>query len=115
MGFHVLLRHEPLFGKPWDAFLKTLIMMSGEFDYQTIFFESGKGPFPTVTYALFVVFFLLISIVTLNLLVGLSVDDIKASLDEAENKNLTMKVIKLPVYVLKLDIFFFTAKVCVGN
>ena len=70
-------------------------MMSGEFDYSTIFFDSGKVPFPSVTYTLFLVFFFLISIVTLNLLVGLTVDDIKASLDEAENKNLTMKVIKI--------------------
>ena len=95
MGFHVLLLHEQVFAKPWDAALKTLVMMSGEFDYSTIFFDSGKVPFPSVTYTLFLVFFFLISIVTLNLLVGLTVDDIKASLDEAENKNLTMKVIKI--------------------
>ena len=92
IGFHMLLRHEQLFAEPWDAALKTLIMMSGEYDYTTIFFETGKVPFPSVTYTMFVVFFLLISIMTLNLLVGLTVDDIKASLDEAENKNLTMKV-----------------------
>ena len=93
MGFHVLLLYENVFEEPWDAFLKTLVMMSGELEYPDIFFsDQGKVPFPTVTYTIFVVFFLLVSIVTLNLLVGLTVDDIKASLDEAEIKNLTMKV-----------------------
>ena len=100
IGFHMLLRHEQLFAEPWDAALKTLIMMSGEYDYTTIFFETGKVPFPSVTYTMFVVFFLLISIMTLNLLVGLTVDDIKASLDEAENKNLTMKVTTTIQYIV---------------
>lgn len=67
--------------------------MSGEFDYSSIFFsDDGKVPFPTVTYSLFVVFFFLMSIVSLNLLVGLTVDDIKTFLDEAEFKNMKMKV-----------------------
>ena len=67
-------------------------MMSGEFEYGSIFFEQGKVPFPTVTYFMFVVFFLLLSIITLNLLVGLTVDDIQTFLDEADLKNLKLKV-----------------------
>ena len=90
----MLLKHELVFGTIQDALLKTLIMMSGELEYPDIFFNNGKVPFPGVTYTIFVIFFLLISIVTLNLLVGLTVDDIKASLDQAEIRNLTLKVSK---------------------
>ena len=72
-----------------------MIMMSGEFEYGSIFFENGKVPFPTVTYFMFVVFFLLLSTITLNLLVGLTVDDIQSFLDEADLKNLTLKVFLL--------------------
>ena len=73
--------------------LKTLVMMSGEMEYTDIFHgEEGGVPYPQITYMLFVVFFFLLSIVTLNLLVGLTVDDIKEFLDEAEFKNLKLKV-----------------------
>ena len=94
LGFHVLLKHETEFATTQDALLKTLVMMSGELEYPKIFFDYGKVPFPGLTYTIFVIFFLLISIVTLNLLVGLTVDDIKASLDQAEIRNLTLKVSK---------------------
>ena len=94
LGFHVLLSDKPEFEHPWDSMLKTLVMMSGEFEYSGIFFsDAGKVPYPTVTYFLFVIFFFLLSIITLNLLVGLTVDDIKEFLDEAEFQNLKLKVI----------------------
>ena len=93
LGFHILLSHKSEFEDPWDSLMKTLVMMSGEYEYSDIFFgDEGKVPFPTITYFLFVVFFFLMSIVTLNLLVGLTVDDIKEFLDEAEFKNLKLKV-----------------------
>ena len=104
LGFHVLLKHEKVFGTTQDALLKTLVMMSGELEYPTIFFDYGKVPFPGVTYTIFVIFFLLISIVTLNLLVGLTVDDIKASLDQAEIRNLTLKVTKCNLQNFQLKI-----------
>merc|ERR1711892_588954 len=77
-------------------------MMSGEFDYGSIFLENGKVPFPTVTYFMSVVFFLLLSIVTLNLLVGLTVDDIQTFLDEADLKNLKLKL----KFVLGIEKFY---------
>ena len=89
-----MLSYKQEFEYPWDAALKTLVMMSGEFDYGDIFFaDDGPVPYPTVTYSMFVVFFFILSIVTLNLLVGLTVDDIKEFLDNAETKNLRLRVI----------------------
>ena len=93
LGFHLLLSYKQEFEYPWDAALKTLVMMSGEFDYGDIFFaDDGKVPFEAVTYSMFVVFFFLLSIVTLNLLVGLTVDNIKEFLDNAEIQNLKLRV-----------------------
>ena len=83
---------QAVFKKPWDALLKSLIMMSGEYDYGAIFFDNGKVPFPFVTYFMFVLFFLLLSVLALNLLVGLTVDDIQTFLDAADLKNLSLKV-----------------------
>jgi len=42
----------------------------------------------------FVVFFVLLSIITLNLLIGLTVDDIKTFLDDADLEKIKMKVKK---------------------
>ena len=112
----MLLKHETEFGTTQDALLKTLVMMSGELEYPKIFFDYGKVPFPGVTYTIFVIFFLLISIVTLNLLVGLTVDDIKASLDQAEIRNLTLKVIIYKTLSRDLSRFFnFTVSISTNN
>ena len=43
---------------------------------------------------MFVVFFVLLSIITLNLLIGLTVDDIKTFLDDADLEKIKMKVEK---------------------
>ena len=86
--------------------LKTMIMMSGELDYADIFFQGlppqGFGtdwdpghrtvPFPALTYIMFIVFFLLLSLVALNVLVGLTVDDIRKFLENADLNKLTMKI-----------------------
>ena len=34
LGFHILLGYQAPFDQPQDSILKTLIMMSGEFEYQ---------------------------------------------------------------------------------
>ena len=91
---------QAVFEKPWDALLKSLIMMSGEYDYGAIFFDNGKVPFPFVTYSMFVLFFLLLSILALNLLVGLTVDDIQTFLDAADLKNLSLKVLYICIRFL---------------
>ena len=99
LGFHALLAHEVPFATVQDSMLKVAIMMSGEIDYADIFLSEGPVPFKGATYLLFVVFFLLVCIITLNLLVGLTVDDIQSFLDEADLKNLKLKL----AFVLGLE------------
>ena len=106
LGFHTLLSHRENFMYPKDALLKTMIMMSGEIEYGDIFFKekppTGWGqkwdlghetvPFPFLTYSLFVVFFVMLSIVALNVLVGLTVDDIRNFLEDADLRKLSMRL-----------------------
>ena len=68
-------------------------MMSGEFDYADIFFP--HAPFPGVTYIIFIMFFLFISIIMINLLVGLTVDDVTILLITAGLKKRSMRVSQL--------------------
>ena len=94
-GFHVLLKGT---GGPFenfqDAFLKTMIMMSGEFDYGDIFFpeDASSAPFPDLTYAFFIIFFILLALLLLNLLVGLSVADVAMFVEVAELKQMSNRL-----------------------
>ncbi len=73
------------------AFLKSAVMMIGEFEFDTIFYETPL-PFPVSTIFLFVIFLVIMAIIIMNLLVGLAVDDIKAVQDQAVLKRLAMQV-----------------------
>ena len=104
LGFFVLLSNKDNFTTPQDAMFKTMIMMAGEFDFGDIFFQDippeGWGdqwdrgpqpiPFPGLTYTMFVIFFLLLSTVALNVLVGLTVDGIPNFLQHADLQTLTL-------------------------
>ena len=76
-------------------------MMIGEFEFENIFFgPEGKDPsdvlaFPTVTIILFLGFVVIMSIIIVNLLVGLAVDDIKEVRDQAELKKAALQVLFL--------------------
>ena len=105
-GFHILLSNQRKFEGSHDSMLKTMIMMAGEIEYGEIFFKelppkdfsngwdqgSRTVPFPTVTYAMFVIFFFMVSIVALNVLVGLTVDDIRNFLENADLWKLSMRL-----------------------
>ena len=81
-------------------------MMIGEFEFDSIFYGMGgvdpsdpadvvhkaKLYYSAVSYALFVVFLVLMAILVTNLLVGLAVDDIKAVQEQAILKRLAMQV-----------------------
>ncbi len=67
--------------------------MIGEFEFEGIFYaEEIPAPFPGMTYAFFVGFLIIMSVIIVNLLVGLAVDDIKAVQEQAELKRLVMQV-----------------------
>ena len=86
------------------AIIKTAVMMTGEFEYEGIFFKDGeggkrgKGPsvvlaFPEITIMFFIAFLIVMSIIIVNLLVGLAVDDIKEVREAAALKKAALQVI----------------------
>ena len=105
-GFHILLSNQRKFEGSHDSMLKTMIMMAGEIEYGEIFFKElppkdfsgglSQGlrtvSFPAVTYAMFVIFFFMVAIVALNVLVGLTVDDIRNFLENADLWKLSMRL-----------------------
>lgn len=61
------------------AIVKTLVMMAGEIEYENIIYENGRALFGFTGHAMLLIFTVLVSIVLMNLLVGLAVSDIQVS------------------------------------
>ncbi|KAG8199670.1 hypothetical protein JTE90_022120 [Oedothorax gibbosus] len=93
LGFYTLLQNQNPFETPWESIIKTGVMMIGEIEFDGIFNDpDNKLHFKGPTYALFVIFLLIMAVIIMNLLVGLAVDDIKGVQEKAELKRLAMKV-----------------------
>jgi hypothetical protein len=78
LSFSIQFCNHNEFSDPWKAFVKTVAMMIGEFDYGEIFDNSNverKGGSPTYRVT-FVFFAILTSIVLMNLMISLTVNDI---------------------------------------
>ncbi|KAL4716023.1 hypothetical protein ACJJTC_003812 [Scirpophaga incertulas] len=77
--FMIEFRSKPPFEGPWPSFIKTIVMMTSEFEYDDL---SRKEQFVENDYSLlifrliFLTFLLLAAIVLMNLTVGMSVNDI---------------------------------------
>ena len=101
LGFHILLSNQQLFSKPEYSLMKTMMMFSGEYDYKDIFFSDTEGaaPFPYSTYIIFCTFFLLMSIIALNVLIGLTVNNIFNFIKNADLRKLAMRL----KYVLQIE------------
>ncbi|XP_048241787.1 transient receptor potential cation channel subfamily A member 1 homolog isoform X2 [Haliotis rufescens] len=101
LGFHTLLQNQVPFRDVANSILKTAVMFVGEMDYNDIF-NAGLNDttatdttnllYPPATSVLFSIFITLASIVLMNLLVGLAVDDIKGTLLRAAFKQTAMHI-----------------------
>ncbi|CAG2062107.1 unnamed protein product [Timema podura] len=81
-SFYIQFQEEAQFCDIWRSFVKTTVMMMGEFDYGDLFTEP-KSPnsitrLPATSRIIFLLFVILASIVLMNLMVGLAVSDIQA-------------------------------------
>ncbi|KAJ8026613.1 Transient receptor potential cation channel subfamily A member 1-like [Holothuria leucospilota] len=109
MAFYALLMNQEPFNRIQYSLVKTFVMMLGETYFDDIFhardylnsdneFPGSDGYFLTTlfyrgtTYTVFVLFLIIASILLMNLLVGLAVDDIKGVRDRAELKRFGMQV-----------------------
>lgn len=93
LGFHLLLINQTPFQSVESSLLKTFVMMTGEFEYEGIFHDENNSlQFSTLTYFFFFGFLVIMSIIVVNLLIGLAVDDIKSVQEQAILTRLAMQV-----------------------
>lgn len=77
LSFGVLFStYRPFQSLPWTL-LKTITMMSGELEYEDIFYGDTEIRYPVTSHCMFFTFVLLVTIILTNLLVGLAVSDIQ--------------------------------------
>lgn len=95
-SFYMVFRqqnHCSQFRNPLSSFLKTVVMMTGEFEFDAIFNEILIPLYnPWSGYFLWLLFIVLVPIILANLLVGLAVDDIKGVQETAALKRLALQV-----------------------
>ncbi|KIH48593.1 hypothetical protein ANCDUO_21336 [Ancylostoma duodenale] len=95
-AFYAIMQNRPEFSSLPSSVLKTAVMMIGEFEFTAIFHGNEDSHLerlfgPTITYPLFLFFCIIMTILLMNLLVGLAVDDIKSVQKKAELRRLSMQ------------------------
>ncbi|XP_015759142.1 PREDICTED: transient receptor potential cation channel subfamily A member 1 homolog isoform X2 [Acropora digitifera] len=82
LAFYTLLdTKQPGFSSPGRSCVKTAVMMIGEFDFDDTF--NSDVTVPGVTWFLFIVFLIVMTLLLMNLLIGLAVDDIHGVQEQA--------------------------------
>ncbi|OXA51020.1 Transient receptor potential channel pyrexia [Folsomia candida] len=81
LSFSILMPQSKSFSSWPLALSKVLIMMTGELNYDEIFYNGDDGdqpiPFRTTGHILFALFVVIVTIILFNLLIGLTVSDIQ--------------------------------------
>lgn len=105
LSFGVLFNSYPAFKSIFWTLLKTITMMSGELEFEDIFYdEQYPIRFPVTSHGMFFAFVLLVTIILTNLLVGLAVNDIQGLQASAGLDRLTRQV----ELVARLESLFFS-------
>ena len=131
LGFHIMLSDSTTdadepgpFNETLWSFMKTYVMMIGEFEYEgtindllrliiwtkyilDLFKNRQDDQFVGYTAFLFVIFVVVMSIIIMNLLTGLAVDDIQSIAENAELKKLSMQVESLAhqlIHCIRFDL-----------
>lgn len=85
LAFSVLFSNYQAFHLP-AGLVKTVMMMSGELEYEDIFYNNETDSpihYPFTAHGMFLIFVLLVTVILTNLLVGLAVSDIQALQESA--------------------------------
>ncbi|XP_067950486.1 transient receptor potential cation channel subfamily A member 1 homolog [Watersipora subatra] len=110
ISFYMSLSNSPSFTTIEKSLFESMVWMTGEFDYDSVFNEQEAAQiyYPVTTYILFTLFIIFMTILVMNLLIALAIDDIKELQSRAK---LTIKVMRLSIALtLETELPWFVAK-----
>lgn len=77
ISFCVIFPAKDQFANPLISFMKVLVMMTGELEFEEIFFSEESTTLTYSAHFIFIIFLLFATVVLMNLLVGIAVHDIQ--------------------------------------
>ncbi|KAF5402193.1 hypothetical protein PHET_03901 [Paragonimus heterotremus] len=100
MTFHLLLMNQLAFKHRGDALSKIMVMISGEVEFENTMFKRYEQPnaeeymvyYERCTYALFIVFIIIMPIALTNTLTGIAVGEVSSILREAAMSKLRLTI-----------------------
>lgn len=122
LSFLILFRGNDQFDTLWKTFAKTIIMMTGEYEYGDLFSatnptnnSTGHNPgfrnemydnLPSVLGRIVVISFVIIAtIVLMNLMIGLAVNDVQTLVNEVRAYRLEKTIIHSKI-IVKLNFYY---------
>ncbi|CAG0916835.1 unnamed protein product [Notodromas monacha] len=95
------------FDNPLKSIMKSIVMLTGEFDFVGTF--EGNIPYPVTTHVVYLFFVLLVTLILGNLLVSLAVNELKNIQRQAEIRRMVhlMRLIAYVEYILPYEWFLY--------
>ncbi|CAF0772592.1 unnamed protein product [Adineta ricciae] len=108
LSFHMLLQNQSVYHHTFDALIRTVLMLTGEFNYEEHIYrgenENGRYYYEMV-FLLYVLFCILITILIMNLLIANAVGEIPPLIEHAQAKHSIMRVKLIMNYEIFLSTF----------
>ncbi|CAL8109640.1 unnamed protein product [Orchesella dallaii] len=106
ISFKILMPQQPGFG--WPGFIKVVVMMTGETNYDDLFYGDESEsliPFPLISQFMFLALIMFVTIVMANLLIAILISDIQVLLNFYKNFSAVRRSVKSETFKVKLIMF----------
>ncbi|CAF2069611.1 unnamed protein product [Rotaria magnacalcarata] len=110
LSFHMLLQNQNVYNHTFDALIRTILMLTGEFNYEEHLYrqenESNRYYYQII-FLLYLLFCILMTILMMNLLIANAVGEIPPLIERANVKSSIMRIKLIMDYEILLSTFEF--------
>lgn len=108
LSFHMLLQNQNVYHHTFDALIRTILMLNGEFNYEDHIYhqdDENNRCFYQIIFLLYILFCILITLLTMNLLIANAVGEISPLIERANVKYSIMRMKLIMDYEIFLSTF----------
>ncbi|CAF3667628.1 unnamed protein product [Rotaria sp. Silwood1] len=110
LSFHMLLQNQNVYHHTFDAIIRTILMLTGEFNYEEHLYRQeneNNQYYYQIIFLLYILFCILITILIMNLLIANAVGEIPPLIERANVKYSIMRIKLIMDYEIFLSTFDF--------